>query len=68
MQLLQTLSSAVAQIKVLNSPITNHTKTILPQRPPPFFNKDKFLVDCLMGEGFPALFSPLAAVVVKGRF
>ena len=37
MQLSQTLSSAIAQIKVSNSPITNHTKKILPQRPPPFF-------------------------------
>ena len=39
-QLPQTLSSAIAQIKVSNSPITNHTnhKKILPQRPPPFFN------------------------------
>ena len=38
MQLSQTLSSALAQIKVSNSPITNHTKKILPQRPHPFFN------------------------------
>ena len=38
LQLSQTLSSAIAQIKVSNSPITNHTKKILPQRPPPFFN------------------------------
>ena len=38
MQLSQTLSSAIAQIKVSNSPITNHTKKVLPQRPPPFFN------------------------------
>ena len=38
MQLSQTFSSAVAQINVSNSPITNHTKKILPQRPPPFFN------------------------------
>ena len=37
MQLSQTLSSAIAQIKVANSPITNHIKKILPQRPPPFF-------------------------------
>ena len=36
MQLSQTLFSAIAQIKVSNSPITNHTKKILPQRPPPF--------------------------------
>ena len=35
MQLSQTLSSAIAHIKVSNSPITNHTKKILPQRPPP---------------------------------
>ena len=38
MQLSQTLSFAIAQIKVSNSPITNHTKKILPQHPPPFFN------------------------------
>ena len=37
MQLSQTLSSAMAQIKVSNSPITNHTKKILAQRPSPFF-------------------------------
>ena len=38
MQLSQTLSSAKAQIKVSNSPVTNHTHTkkILPQRPPSF--------------------------------
>ena len=35
-QLSQTLSSAIAQIKVSNSPITNHTKKTLPRRPPPF--------------------------------
>ena len=34
----KTLSSAIAQIKVSNSLITNHAKKILPQRPPPFFN------------------------------
>ena len=34
----QTLSSAIAQIKVSNSPITNHTRKILPQRPPLFFS------------------------------
>ena len=38
MQLSQTLSSAIAQIKVSNSPITNHSKKILPQRPRPSFN------------------------------
>ena len=37
-QLSQTLLSAIAQFKVSNSPITNHTKKILPQHPPPFFN------------------------------
>ena len=35
-QLSQTLSSAIAQIKVSNSPITHHTKKILTQRPPLF--------------------------------
>ena len=38
MQLSQTLSSAIAQIKVSNIPITNQTKKILSQRPPPFIN------------------------------
>ena len=38
MQLSQTLSSAIAQIKVSNNPITNHTKKIMSQRSPPFFN------------------------------
>ena len=57
MQLSQTLSSAIAQIKVSNSPITNHTKKVLPERPPPFFQflynlKVKFLQIVLMGEGF----------------
>ena len=36
-QLSQTLSSSIAQIKVSNSPITDHTKKIVPQRPPTFF-------------------------------
>ena len=36
-QLSESLSSAIAQIKVSNSPITNHTKKVLLQRPPPFF-------------------------------
>ena len=59
MQLSQTLSCAIAQIKVSNSAITNHTKKILPQRPPPFF---QFLYNLkinlinLMGEGFPFFF------------
>ena len=38
MQLSQMLSSAIAQIKVSNSPITNRTKKRLPQHHPPFFN------------------------------
>ena len=63
MQLSQSLSSAVAQIKVSNSPMTNHTKKILPQRPPPFFFfrflynlKLNFLQIVLIGEDFPAFF------------
>ena len=77
MQLSHTLSSAIAQIKVSNSPITNHTKKILPQRPPPFFQflynlKINFLYIVLMGEGFLAFFFffflPLAAVFVEERF
>ena len=44
----QTLFSGIAQIKVSNSPITHHTKKILPQRLPPFFS---FCITC-----FPALF------------
>ena len=56
MQLSQTLSSTIAQIKVSNSPFTNHTKKILPQRPPPFFNFLKINLIVLMGEGFPFFF------------
>ena len=60
MQLSHTLSSAIAQIKVSNSLITNHTKKILPQRPPPFFQflynlKINFLVDCFNGGVFPGV-------------
>ena len=48
MQLSQTLSSAIAQIKVSNSPITNHTKKNLSPAPSSFFQflynlKIKFL-------------------------
>ena len=48
MQLSQTLSSAIAQIKVSNSPITNHTKKDLAPVPSSFFQflynlKIKFL-------------------------
>ena len=48
MQLSQTLSSAIAQIKVSNSPITNHTKEDLAPAPSSFFQflynlKIKFL-------------------------
>ena len=48
MQLSQTLSSAMAQIKVSNSPITNHTKKDLAPAPSSFFQflynlKIKFL-------------------------
>ena len=77
MQLSQTLSSAVAQIKVSNSPMTNHTKKILPQCPPPFFQflynlKINFLQIVLMGQGFSAFFFffflPLAVVVGEERF
>ena len=58
MQLSQTLSSALAQIKVSNSPITNHTNQFL------YNLKIHFLQIVLMGEGFPALFWPFVAVVV----
>ena len=73
MQLSQTLSSAIAKIKVSNSPITNHTKKILPQRPPPFFQflynlKIHFFVDCFNGGSAFRLFLPLHAVVVEERF
>ena len=37
MQLSQTLSSAIAQIKASNSPITNHTKKDLAPAPSSFF-------------------------------
>ena len=70
MQLSQTLSSAIAQIKVSNSPITNHTKKSLPQCPPPFFQflynlKDKFLVHCFNGGG---LFSLWQLLLLKKNF
>ena len=70
MQLSQILSFAIAQIKVSNSPIKNHTKKILPQRPPPFFQflynlKINFLYIVLMGGG--GSFQPLAVVVVEER-
>ena len=58
MQLSRTLSSAVAQIKISNSPITNHTKKDLAHAPSSFFQffqflykKDKVLVDCFNGGG-----------------
>ena len=60
MQLSQTLSIDVAQIKVSSSPITkSHKKDPAPA--PSFFEflynlKIKFLQIALMGEGFPALF------------
>ena len=38
MQLSQSLSSAITQIKVSNSPITNHTKTDLAPAPYSFFS------------------------------
>ena len=37
MQVSQSLSSSIAQIKVSNSPITNHTKKDLAQAPTSFF-------------------------------
>ena len=76
MQLSQTLSSAKAQIKVSNSPITNHTshKKDFAPAPSSFFQflynlKINFLWIVLMGQDFPALlFLPLAAVDVEERF
>ena len=73
MQLSQTLSSAIAQIKVSNSPITNHTKKILPQRPPPFFQvlynlMINSLYIVLMVEGFPALFCLWLLLLLKKTF
>ena len=61
MQLSQTLSSAISQIKVSNSPITNHTKKDLAPAPSSFFQflynlKRNFLFIVLMGESFPAFF------------
>ena len=54
MQLSQALSATISQIKVSNSPITNHTKKDLAPAPSSFFQflyitKDKFLVDCFNG-------------------
>ena len=73
MQLSQTLSSTIAQIKVSNSPITNHTKNDLAPAPSSFFQflynlKIKFLVDCFNGGGISGSFLPFAAVVVEERF
>ena len=73
MQLSQTLSSAIAQNKVSNRPMTNHTKKILPQRPPPFFQflynlKINFLQSVLMGEGFPFLFCLWLLLLLKKDF
>ena len=62
MQLSQTLSSAIVQIKVSNGPITNHTKKILTQRSPPFFQflynlKINFLcIDCFNVGGLSGFF------------
>ena len=76
MQLSQTSSFAIAQIKVSNSPITNHTKKDLAPAPSSFFQylynlKIYFLQIVLMGRAFRlfvCLFFPLAAVVVEERF
>ena len=59
MQLSQTLSSAIAQIKVSNSPITNRTQKDLAPAPSSFFQflynlKINFLFIVLMGDGFSA--------------
>ena len=63
----------IAQIKVSNSPITNHTKKYCPSALLLFsisvYPKDKFHVDCFMGDGFGTFFFlPLAVVVVKKDF
>ena len=60
MQLSQTLSSAIAQIKVSNSLITNHTKKDFAPVPSSFsqflYNlKINFLVDCFNGGVFPGV-------------
>ena len=75
MQLSQTLSSAIAQIKVSNSPITNHTKKDLAPAPSSFFFqflynlKINFLQIVFNGGGLSgSLFLPLAVVVVEERF
>ena len=63
MQLSQTLSSAIAHIKVSNSPITNHTKKILPQRPPPSASKTYIGSVLIRASAFTG-----AKLVVVGRF
>ena len=73
MQLSQTLSSSIAQINVSNSPITNHIKKILSQRPPPFSNfciTYKRKKSCVLFNwgGLSGPFLPLVAVVVEERF
>ena len=74
MQLSQTLSSAIAQIKFSNSPITNHTKRYCPCALLLFSisvkPKGKFLVECFNGGGLSSsffFFFSLAAVVVEER-
>ena len=75
MQLSQTLSSAIAQNKVSNSQMTNHTKKKRSSAPAPssifqfLYNlKINFLQIVLMGEGFSVFVLPLAVVVIEERF
>ena len=71
MQLSQTVSSAIAQFKVLNSQITNHTKKDLAPVPSSFFqflyNLKINLLWIVYGGGFSDSILPLAAVVVERR-
>ena len=79
MQLSQTLSSAIAQIKVSNSPFINHKKKKKKKKkrfcPSALLHfsisvkpEDKFLVDCFNWGRAVCFFFPLAVVVVEERF
>ena len=73
MQLSQTVSSTIAQIKVSNSQITNQTKKDLAPVPSSFFQflynlKINLLWIVLMGEGFLALFRLLLLLLLKKDF
>ena len=70
MQLSQTLSSAIAQIKVQTAQLQITPKRSCPRALLLFSisvePKDKFLVDCFNGGGLSGSFLPSAAVAIEG--